>query len=152
MMLIIFIRSLKKHYAILIDWEEHNYIGLTIVCNHNEGYVDISMSDYLTKSLEQLQHPNPKWPQYNPHYWKIPAYSKRIQMATYPGKLIFLKRKPPSAFNQLSEHFILFLTSQSNSVKSNQWISKGKIETKKRDWHNIHNATRLFGHIPKLVH
>ena len=33
--------SLKKHYAISIDWEDRNYFGLTIYWIYSEEYVEI---------------------------------------------------------------------------------------------------------------
>ena len=60
------IHSLKKHYAILTDWEVRNYLRLTIDWKYIEEYVYISMSKYMRKALERLQHPKPKRPQYAP--------------------------------------------------------------------------------------
>ena len=72
------IDSIKKYYAISIYWEGRNYLGLTIYWNHSKGYVDIFMPDYETKALDRIPHPNPKIPQYSPHFWTIPDYVKRI--------------------------------------------------------------------------
>ena len=78
--------SFKNYYAILTDWEGRNYLGLTINWNYNRGYVDILIPEYATKALEQLQHPNPKRPQYAPHFWTVPAYVKRLKMAPAPNE------------------------------------------------------------------
>ena len=77
------LNSLKKHYAISMDWEGRNYLGLTIDWNYSEEYVDISMPDYLRKALDRLQCLKPKRPQYAPHCWSVPAYGKRLQSEPY---------------------------------------------------------------------
>ena len=59
--------SLKKHYAISIDWEIHNYLEFTIDWNYSKEYVDTLMPEYVKKALDRLQYPNPKIPQYAPH-------------------------------------------------------------------------------------
>ena len=52
--------SIKNHYAILTDWEGLNHFGFTIDYNYNKVYMNILMTDYVTKSLVRLQHPKPK--------------------------------------------------------------------------------------------
>ena len=54
--------ALKNHFAISIDWEGHNYLGLKIYWNYGKEYVDTSMSEYAKKALDGLQYPKPKIP------------------------------------------------------------------------------------------
>ena len=51
------------------------------------------MPDYVRKALDRLQHPKPKTPQYAPHRWSVPAYGKRLQMATYPDERDLLDKE-----------------------------------------------------------
>ena len=51
------------------------------------------MSDYVGKALDRLQYPNPKRPQNEPHRWSVPAYGKRLQMATDTDEVNFLDKK-----------------------------------------------------------
>ena len=51
------------------------------------------MPYYETKTLERLQHPKQKHPQYAPHLWTIPTYGKRLQMVTYPNESDLLDNK-----------------------------------------------------------
>ena len=85
--------SLKNYYAISTDWGGRNYPGMTIYCNYNRGYVDISIPDYVTKLFERIQHPKPKRPQYAPHLWTVSAYGKRLQMALYLNESDMLDKK-----------------------------------------------------------
>ena len=63
-----------------MDWEGPNYLGLRIDWNYSKECVYISMSDYVSKVLDRLQHLKPKRYQYAPHSWSVPAYGKRIQI------------------------------------------------------------------------
>ena len=56
------LESLKNHYAISKNWEGCNYLGLEIDWYYNEEYVHTLMPEYVKKTLDQLQHPNPKRP------------------------------------------------------------------------------------------
>ena len=51
------------------------------------------MPDYVSKVLNRLQHPKPKRPQYAPHFWSVPAYGKRLQMAPDPDKRNIFDKK-----------------------------------------------------------
>ena len=42
------------------------------------------MPECVEKALNRIQHHNPKIPQYVPHMWKVPAYGKRLHMASDP--------------------------------------------------------------------
>ena len=44
------------------------------------------MPGYVRKSLDRLQHPKSKRSQYAPHWWSVPAYGKRLQMAPDPDE------------------------------------------------------------------
>ena len=69
-----------------LDKAGKNYCGLTLHWNYQEGYVDVDMPDYVTKKLNQYQHPTPKKPQYAPHQWTRPAYGKTTQYAPEPDQ------------------------------------------------------------------
>ena len=56
------LNSPRKNYVISTDWEGCNYLGLTIDRNYSKEYVEISMPDYVKKSMDRLQHPKPKRP------------------------------------------------------------------------------------------
>jgi hypothetical protein len=58
-----------------------DYCGLSIKWNYAKKYVNISMPGYIASTLERLQHPKPKQPQYAPHQWSQPAYGQKLQLA-----------------------------------------------------------------------
>ena len=48
--------TLEKIYTVKIDWTGGNYLELQLDWHYEDGFVDISMPDYITKLLEK---PNP---------------------------------------------------------------------------------------------
>ena len=87
------LRALKDHYQISLDMSGSQYCGLHINWNYPAKYVDISMPNYVAKTLEKYQHPKPKKPQYAPHPWTEPTYGSKIQYALPPSTLPVLDKK-----------------------------------------------------------
>lgn len=73
--------AIAKKYALTIDWSGSSYLGFTINWNYKDGWVDISMPDYVPRALKLLQHPDPIKPQHAPHRWTAPAYGQKLQLA-----------------------------------------------------------------------
>ena len=59
----------------------NTYCELTIKCNNDKGYVDISMPEYVQKALIRLKHIAPSKPQNSPHRWVPITYGKSIHTA-----------------------------------------------------------------------
>ena len=76
------LNSLRQTYKISVDWTGRNYCGLTMDWNYENGFVDISMPNYVPKALHRFQHPPPSKPQYSPHKWLAPIYGAKQQFAT----------------------------------------------------------------------
>ena len=76
------LNALREHYEISVDWKGTNYCGLTLDWNYLQGYVDISMPEYVPDALKKYQHIKPKRIQHTPHKWNKPVYGKRLQLAT----------------------------------------------------------------------
>ena len=87
------ISSLLKNYKTSTDYSGTNYCGLTLGWHYNEGYVDVSMPEYVQKALAKFQHVPPSTPQYAPHQWTRPAYGARIQFASCPDTSPQLDKK-----------------------------------------------------------
>ena len=73
--------SALKDYKLTIDWTGSDYCGLKINRNYSKGWVDISMPNYVQKTLTKLNHPKPIKPINAPHKWSTPAYTKTPQIA-----------------------------------------------------------------------
>ena len=78
------INTLRHQYKITVDLTGNSYLGLTIDWNYAQGYVDISMPNYVRKALHEFQHPAPRRPTHLPSKWIAPAYSSRIQYTKPP--------------------------------------------------------------------
>ena len=46
------LRDLQNNYKVTIDWEGKHFCGLTIYWHYIQGYVDISMPEYIKDALE----------------------------------------------------------------------------------------------------
>ena len=71
------IDAISTQYTCTIDWTGRNFLGLTLDWNYAEGYVDISMPDYVNNALERLQYKQKVYPQYSPHKHEVIQYSKQ---------------------------------------------------------------------------
>ena len=78
------INALPDQYKIAVHLTGNIYLGLTINWTYAQGYVDISMPDYVRKALYEFQHPSPRQPTHLPSKWTAPAYGSRIQYAKPP--------------------------------------------------------------------
>jgi len=87
------ISSLHKYYEISNDWEGTNYCGLTFNWNHDKGYIDVSLPNYVEKAFEKFQHPKPAKLQYAPHRWNQPVYGRCTQYALVPDPTDKLDKK-----------------------------------------------------------
>jgi hypothetical protein len=63
------VTTLKKYYTISIDWSGSDYCGLHLQWNYQNRYVDVSMPNYIAKTLQKFQHPQPAKAQHAPHDW-----------------------------------------------------------------------------------
>lgn len=79
------ISSLIKYYKISTDFSGKNYCGLTITWNYDNGYVDVSMPDYIEKALTKFQHSPPPTPQFALHAWNPPKYGQRVPYTLTPN-------------------------------------------------------------------
>ena len=59
------------------DWEGKLYRGITLDWHYNEGYVDISMPNYVQKKLVEYQHMAPKRQQHCPFEPNPIRYGKK---------------------------------------------------------------------------
>ena len=73
------IQSLKKKYAISMDWNGSFFFGIHIQWDYSARTCGIPMLDYLKEALHKFQHPKPPRPQNAPHAWKSPTYGAKIQ-------------------------------------------------------------------------
>ena len=78
------INALRDQYKITVDLTGNSYLGLTINWNYAQGYVNISMPDYIRKDLHEFQHLAPRRPTHSPSKWTAPAYGSRIQYEKTP--------------------------------------------------------------------
>ena len=59
--------SLRQDYTCTVDWTGKNFCGLDIDWHYDEGYVDISMLNYVKDALHHFKHRYKTFPQHSPH-------------------------------------------------------------------------------------
>ena len=67
------IQSLNQSYITAVDWEGRNFCGLNLDWHYKDGFVDISMDNYVQKVLTKFQHPTPHIKQRSP--FKVSPYT-----------------------------------------------------------------------------
>jgi hypothetical protein len=82
-----FINTLQKYYKMSTDWAGTNYCGLHLQWNYSKRFVDVSMPDYIKKTMHKFQHPHPVKAQHAPHDWIRPTHGAKFQYAKEPTKL-----------------------------------------------------------------
>ena len=71
------ITSLRENYEITTDWTGSHFCGLNIDWTYKQGWVNISMIDYVILALHKLQHTFPRRPQLFPHEWTESIYGQK---------------------------------------------------------------------------
>ena len=61
------INSLQQYYKLSTDWTGKNFCGMTLDWHYDDGYVDVSMPDYIPALLKKLRHEQPERPQFSPY-------------------------------------------------------------------------------------
>ena len=61
------LESLGKHYTYTVDWKGQNFCGFKIDWDYSNGFVDISMPNYIKDILLRFLHQTPKKPEHSPH-------------------------------------------------------------------------------------
>ena len=91
------------------DFTGKKFCGLDITCNYTHGYVDITMNNFVRKTLQKLQHQPTKRKQHAPHQWSIPIYGHNRQFAPPPDETTSRTKKKLHMFNEQSEVFSIMI-------------------------------------------
>ena len=88
------LNALRQHYSITTDNQGKHFCGLTLDWNYKQGYVDISMPNYISDLLKKLQHVLTK-KQYSPHPYIPFKFGQKgaQQFVQTPDNTIFLSAK-----------------------------------------------------------
>ena len=93
--------AIGNNYKYTTYWTGSNYCGLTLDWHYKEEYVNISLSGYIKRALERLQHIIKVSPQYSPHVHVPIQYGTKgtRQYATSPDTSPLLNPKQKNTFN-----------------------------------------------------
>ena len=70
------IKDLRTSCDVAVDTQGTYFYGLTLKWNYSQGYVDVSMPEYVVKLLLKLGHIPPTHPQHAPYKWTPIRYGK----------------------------------------------------------------------------
>ena len=56
------LQTIGKLYKYTVDWEGQHYCGMKLNWNYAEQWVEVSMHDYVVKTIKRLQY-QPTTPQ-----------------------------------------------------------------------------------------
>ena len=73
--------SLRTSYSITIDKKGSDFCSLHLDWNYKDGWFDISMQQYVIKTLTKLEHPPPIKPRHAPHRWIPKIYGQHVHLA-----------------------------------------------------------------------
>ena len=102
------LNAIGKIYKYTIDWTGTHYCGMTLDWHYDDGYVDVSMLDYVQKTLKKLQHKPKIFPQYSPHISAPIHYGKKgsQQLATTPNTSTLLSPKETTYIQPIAGSFL----------------------------------------------
>jgi len=102
--------AIGSNYQYTTDWSGSNYCGLNIDWHYDDGYVDISMQNYVQKTLQRLLHTPKTTPQYSPHEPINIQYAKKntTQYATSPDTSQLLNQKDTKYIQSVTGSFLYY--------------------------------------------
>ena len=110
------INALKNKYDITVDFTGKNFCGLHLDWNYTNGWVDISMPNYVTKTLTKLNYDCTKRNQNSPHKWTIPMYGKNRQFAPPEDTSEVLDKKGIKYTQQTVGSFLYYGRAVDNTI------------------------------------
>ena len=106
------INALKQEYNIKVDYSGKEYCGLHLEWNYKKGYVDVSMPNYVSKTIQKTsgssKYKPPKKPQHSPHQWIPPNYNQKIQLTPPPDKSKLLNPKEITIIQSIVGSFLYY--------------------------------------------
>ena len=102
------LQALQDKYIIAKDFSGKIFCGLDITWDYVNGWVNISMKNYINKTLKKLLHPKPLHAQHAPHTWSTPMYGQTRQFATPPDTTKSLDKYGTKYVQQVVGSFLYY--------------------------------------------
>ena len=88
------IEVLREHYKeVSVDWEGELFCGIKLNWDYKHRTVDLSMTGYIAKILQQFIHPTEKIPAHQHHQHVHPQYGTKVQLTEPEDKTPLLQPK-----------------------------------------------------------
>jgi hypothetical protein len=85
--------------------------------------VDISIPDYVTKALQQFEHPTPSKPKHAPHIYTPPQYGAKVQLTLPPDTSPALSAKQVKRLQHIVGPFLYY----ARAVDSTMLVTHGTL-------------------------
>ena len=99
---------LKLYYKMEKDWKGQLYFGITLNWNYNEGYVEISMPNYVAKKLTKYGNKPPKRQQYCPYEPNPIIYGKNSDIIVHEKESLPLNETDKKFIQQVLGSFLYY--------------------------------------------
>ena len=99
---------LKQWYKMEEDWEGKLYCGISLDWHYDKGYVDISMPNYVHKTLIKYDHKAPKRHQSCPYEPEPIKYGRDSQKITHEKESPTLPEKDKKIIQQVLGSFLYY--------------------------------------------
>ena len=110
------INTLQHKYVVTTDFNGKTFCGLDIEWDYVNGWVDISMNNYVKHTLKKLQHASSHRAQHVPHKWTTPTYGQTRQYATPPDTTKQLDKKGQKHVQRVVGSFLYYARSIDNTI------------------------------------
>eukprot|EP00804_Cyclotella_cryptica_P015259 CCRYP_005379-RA/>CCRYP_005379-RA protein AED:0.35 eAED:0.35 QI:0/0/0/1/1/1/2/0/135 len=79
-------QALEKYYKVTVDWKGERFYGVKLDWDHKKRTVDLSLPNYIPKSLTRFQLPLTSKPQHAPYKAAPIEYGNKVQLAQEKDK------------------------------------------------------------------
>ena len=121
------------------DWKGELYCGITLKCNYKEGYVGISMPNYIHKKLIEYEHEPSKRPQNCPYAPPPVQYGKDSQLVTLEKNRHQLQKKDKKYVQKVLGSFLYYACAIDMTIlHALPAIASGQAKPTKRTLERVH--------------
>ena len=110
------IKSLQDKYTITKDFVGKKICGLDLKWDYINGWVDVSMDNFVKKTLKKLNFNPDNRKQYAPHKWMVPIFGYNRQFAPSDDTSTPLDKKGIKRVQQVVGSFLYYVRAIDNTI------------------------------------
>ena len=102
------LNALKSRYKLSVDETGKDYYGLKLDWNYDKKWVDVSMPNYVEKTLEKLNHQPLNKDQHAPRRWVKPKYGVIHQLTPKEDTTEYLSAQDTNYIQRVAGSFLYY--------------------------------------------